>query len=331
MESFGAHLKREREQRKISLEDVSLSTKIGTRFLQALEEEHFDLLPGGIFNKGFVRAYARHLGLDEDQIVADFLAASGTAQPDPKAEEILLQELRGKETSRENDAEDAVHRVPWGTVALVLLAVALGFAVWGFRSREKSPAEVRAEHPVKAKVVAAPQNAGPELKSVAASTPAPEIGRAPASDNATPAPANSSAQTAQTPATPNPAPQAPATPVTAPEAAAKSVELASANAPVPPVQHAGPFVVLVKAREDAWVSITADGKPVMEDTLVAPSEKAIQARNQVVIKTGNAAALDFSFNGKKLPQQGEFGEVKTLTFGTSGLQRAPAKAQPGSN
>ena len=75
MESFGARLKREREQRKITLDDISLATKIGTRFLlAALEEEHFDQLPGGIFNKGFVRSYARHLGLDENQTISDFVA-----------------------------------------------------------------------------------------------------------------------------------------------------------------------------------------------------------------------------------------------------------------
>src|SRR5690349_16815994 len=51
--SFGKQLKQEREQRGISLEDISQSTKISTRFLQALEGDHFNQLPGGIFNKGF--------------------------------------------------------------------------------------------------------------------------------------------------------------------------------------------------------------------------------------------------------------------------------------
>ena len=75
--SFGEKLKQEREKRKITLEQISVSTKIGTRMLQALEEDKFSQLPGGIFNKGFVRAYARFVGLDEDQTVADYLQASG--------------------------------------------------------------------------------------------------------------------------------------------------------------------------------------------------------------------------------------------------------------
>ena len=77
MGPFGERLKQERERRKMTLDDVALATKIGTRMLNALEEEKFERLPGGIFNKGFVRAYARHLGLDDEQAVADYLAASG--------------------------------------------------------------------------------------------------------------------------------------------------------------------------------------------------------------------------------------------------------------
>jgi len=74
--SFGQKLKLEREKRAITLDQISSSTKIGTRMLQALEEENFDHLPGGIFNKGFVRAYARFVGLDEEQTVSDYLEAS---------------------------------------------------------------------------------------------------------------------------------------------------------------------------------------------------------------------------------------------------------------
>src|SRR3954464_2195131 len=79
MTSFGERLKREREMRGVSLEEIAESTKIGKRNLLALETEEFNKLPGGIFNKGFVRAYAKYLGLDEDQAVTDFLAAENAA------------------------------------------------------------------------------------------------------------------------------------------------------------------------------------------------------------------------------------------------------------
>src|SRR3954471_21409030 len=74
MGSFGERMKREREMRAITIEQIAESTKIGSRMLNALEREDFAKLPGGIFNKGFVRAYAKYLGLDEEQAVTDFMA-----------------------------------------------------------------------------------------------------------------------------------------------------------------------------------------------------------------------------------------------------------------
>ena len=59
LSSFGEKLRREREMRGVTLEEIAESTKIGTRSLRALEQEDFEKLPGGIFNKGFVRAYSR--------------------------------------------------------------------------------------------------------------------------------------------------------------------------------------------------------------------------------------------------------------------------------
>jgi hypothetical protein len=78
--SFGDNLRRQREVRNISLEAISNSTKISIRMLRAIEDEHFDQLPGGVFNKGFVRAYARQVGSDEDEAVADYLVALHDSQ-----------------------------------------------------------------------------------------------------------------------------------------------------------------------------------------------------------------------------------------------------------
>src|ERR1700745_1195801 len=93
MGAFGDRLKKEREQRGISLDDISVNTKIGTRLLRALEDEKFEQLPGGIFNKGFVRAYARHVGLDEDETVADYMTAvtAHHAQPVQSQESFPVQ------------------------------------------------------------------------------------------------------------------------------------------------------------------------------------------------------------------------------------------------
>src|SRR5215475_6069668 len=71
MASIGATLRREREKRKLDLEQVSRELKISTRFLEAIEAEDFDRLPGGVFAKSFVRQYARMLDLDEEEVAAE--------------------------------------------------------------------------------------------------------------------------------------------------------------------------------------------------------------------------------------------------------------------
>src|SRR5271165_3252839 len=77
---FGNKFRKAREKKNLSLEDVSNVTKIGSRMLQAIEEERFDRLPGGVFNKGFIRAYAKHLGLNDEEAVTDYLACLRQAQ-----------------------------------------------------------------------------------------------------------------------------------------------------------------------------------------------------------------------------------------------------------
>ncbi|MBI3698161.1 MAG: helix-turn-helix domain-containing protein, partial [Acidobacteria bacterium] len=69
---FGETLRGEREARGITLEDISTATKISMRMLHAIESEEFDRLPGGVFNVNFVRQYARHIGLDEEEVIADY-------------------------------------------------------------------------------------------------------------------------------------------------------------------------------------------------------------------------------------------------------------------
>jgi cytoskeletal protein RodZ len=75
--TFGESLKREREMRGVTLDEISAATRIATRFLRAIENEDWDQLPGGVFNRGFVRAVARYLGLDEENTVAEYALAVG--------------------------------------------------------------------------------------------------------------------------------------------------------------------------------------------------------------------------------------------------------------
>jgi cytoskeleton protein RodZ len=279
--SFGEKLKQEREKRKITLEQISSSTKIGTRMLQALEEDKFNQLPGGIFNKGFVRAYSRFVGLDEDQIVADYLQASGDAPP--VSTEIAIRE----ETARENaenisrleaSVNSSPHKIPWGLFAAVLLVIALALYFWSHYRREHT--KLLPSDPTPATT----QTSGGV--SGAAST---EPGSAAS-------PANESTTRASAPAI-----------------------VSKSNQDSAAVATPGEFTVVMQIREESWISITADGKKVSSELLEAGNERTVQGRKEVILKIGNAGGVDLRFNGKKLETGGEFGEVKTLTIGPRGI------------
>ena len=83
MPSLGEELRKAREERGITLRNISDATHIGMRFLQAIESDTYNQLPGGIFNRSFVRLFARQVGLDEEQVVAryDQQAAENVAEP----------------------------------------------------------------------------------------------------------------------------------------------------------------------------------------------------------------------------------------------------------
>ncbi len=76
-ESFGAWLRSQREVRGVDLEAIVQTSKINIRYLELLEEDRFDLLPASIFVRGFLREYARIVGLDPDEVLNFYLAVSG--------------------------------------------------------------------------------------------------------------------------------------------------------------------------------------------------------------------------------------------------------------
>ncbi|HEU0174173.1 MAG TPA: RodZ domain-containing protein [Blastocatellia bacterium] len=69
MATLGQQLKQSREEKSISLQEIAESTHISIRFLQAIENDAYDVLPGGVFNRAFVRKFARQVGFDEEQAV----------------------------------------------------------------------------------------------------------------------------------------------------------------------------------------------------------------------------------------------------------------------
>src|SRR6516225_4740636 len=82
---FGERLKRERELREVSLDELSKATRISNRFLQALENEDWEKLPGGVFGHGFVRTIARYLGLNEEALLGEYDLARAENSPAPES------------------------------------------------------------------------------------------------------------------------------------------------------------------------------------------------------------------------------------------------------
>src|SRR6185437_7022519 len=138
MGSFGDKLRREREMRGITLAEMSESTKISTRHLESLEKEHFDALPGGVFNKGFVRAYARFLGIDEEEAVADYAALANDA---PAPEDKFPLDIH-EQPNRELNPKKSNFPLIFAVAALI--GVLIGYTAWSKNKKLHPPETVSA-------------------------------------------------------------------------------------------------------------------------------------------------------------------------------------------
>ena len=293
MGAFGDRLRREREMRGITLDEITESTKISRRHLEALESEHFDQLPGGVFNKGFVRAYARFLGIDEDQAVADYSTASNE-QPEPENKFPL--EIHEEPKRQLNPRRS---KIPLVFAGAALAGVLVGYGFWT-KSKPHGSAAVETQPP--ASTVNEPM------------APAPQAVGGSSSESV-----KTSAQSAPSKPATKPIPQE--TEAVQASSTHTSTATADVSADPPPssVEKQNAFFVQVKAKEDSWVSIVADGKSVMQRVLAADKQKKIKAGKTLILRTGNAGGIEVSFNGRPLGALGNENEPRTLTFNASGL------------
>jgi len=364
---FGNKFRKEREKKGISLEEVSAVTKIGTRMLLAIEDEQFDRLPGGIFNKGFIRAYAKHLGLNEDQAVADYLTclrqsllesqdlrgvqadpALSAKQPEngfswrgsksaPQAEELPHLQLPRAEHVRPPRRDYAQPReglISRPILGLAVLVICLAAMLW-YRHTRSSRLETAA---------------APAGTSVAQPAPRP-ANSAERATNSTPAahplastPSVAKTATARTPSILGVSSASPLNPV---QPAASSAPISEENArdrerdhlptqatpttnlPANPESSATPTLTLeIRASENSWVSVTADGRSVLNELLIAPAHASIRAGREIVVKVGNAGGVTFLWNGQELPAQGNEAEVKTLVFSSESPPNNPTQPGP---
>ena len=125
-ESVGYYLKRTREVREIELEDIAKKTKISVRFLKAIEEEKWNLLPGEVFIKGFIRTYAQFLGLNPDEVVEKYLQERAKDQRQ-------IVEVEKKEKSKINFLW-----IPLGIVFLMILSSVIFLSFKNIKKEKKN-------------------------------------------------------------------------------------------------------------------------------------------------------------------------------------------------
>ncbi len=131
MPTLGQELKRLREGRGISLHQISDTTHIGVRFLQAIEGDTYGILPGGIFNRAFVRKFAAKVGMDEEEALSLY--------------EKQIEESGGEEGPRNNylraeEFEERKTSFNWLGTAILLAVLGAGlYAATTFFKKQSAP------------------------------------------------------------------------------------------------------------------------------------------------------------------------------------------------
>jgi cytoskeletal protein RodZ len=295
MSSVGETLRRERLRKAMSLEQISRETKISARLLEAIENDHFELLPGGVFAKSFVRQYARFLGLDEEELAGEVekainpaggLPSFTGAPPEPvfKVPKVTEWEGAGRSNSSVLPA--------LALVVAVMLVCSVVYAWWQ-RSRRAAPVTPP---------VAAAQKAPATVPKPAEQAPAP----APVM----PAVANNPETVPKTDVN---------TSAPAPEAVPAAVE--SDN-------PAATLRVSLTADDDAWVQVWADGKSVISGLLKPNVVKTAAAVETLRIRTGNAGSLQVTVNGTPAGSLGPKGQIRVVEVTREGVHILPPPPKP---
>lgn len=187
MPTLGQELQRLREDRGINLHQIADATHIGVRFLQAIESDTYDILPGGIFNRAFVRKYAKYVGMDEEQALAMY--------------ERQLEEMGGEEAPRSNylragEFEEKPPGNSWLLSAIMFLLLCAGAyaAAQYFKGQQQQPAEennvaVATPTPEATPTVDAAATPTPDPLASPGASPTPDVSPSPgASPTMTPPP-----------------------------------------------------------------------------------------------------------------------------------------------
>lgn len=306
-ESFGPWLRRQREMREIDLREIADSSKISLRYLQAFEENRFEELPADVFAKGFLRHYARFVGIDAEEAVNFFAQARKEAAQNQQEDEITrVVRIRSSKSSSSSRRESANRRF---VLVILLAATLLLFLVWQL-SRWQKRQEV-AETPPPAVAIPAPGT----LKSAPAEAPATDPAATAANTPATEG-------TVPTDGAPlGPAPLGPGTAATNPDGSAATVPgtapaAAPTSDPALALQqqqvNAGDLIrVSLDFQGQCWVEAMVDGKRQQSATR-AQGEAVTFAGNELIeFKLGDYHSVQLEVNGQPVTIQGDPGRGST--------------------
>lgn len=288
---FGEHLKREREMRGVSLEEVAAATRISIRFLEALENEQWERLPGGIFNRGFIRSVARFLGLDEEGLVAEYAL-----------------ETRERPEIAVWTKEPVRKRPNWFAIVATILFVALiiAGAIYGYRQYGQAISSWHQSHPILRTVFARFAH----QKGVASSN-------APNQPTAAPPVQPLSHSVVST----KPASQAPAQMQAGKTSASSTSAPTSAASPTSESALASaPMELKVEAGETSDVVVLADGKTVFSGKLEALRTLTLHAQTSFTVSSSQSGAVLLELNGRTVPPLGPPGQPGKITLTRDNLK-----------
>ena len=294
MATFGETLKRERELRKISLREVSEATKIGLRYLEALEANRFDQLPGGLFNKGFIRAYAKFIGLDGEAMVNAYLFDLNGQQhpqpPRPRYAGFSIEEAAPPVAPPEKPAPAPSRR--WilagfgGAALLAAVAAGLWFAFFRGPSSPPSAPPPAAVEEEKAQILGetsgAPAQAGLEAPAPASNETRDSVPSAPA------------ATSAEAPASESPAPATGEVPL------AGTVEETEGPGPEPEF-----LSLVISFSETTWIAVHCGESETLNKIIPAGETVRLSCREEIRLDSGNAGAMMVRINGNDCLPLGE--------------------------
>lgn len=297
MGSFGENLRREREMRGVTLDEISTSTKINPHLLQAIEADDFAKLPGGIFTRSFIRAYAGYLGLDEERVMAEFQLVAPRVDLD----------VRRLSTANPLPPKSTGSRAGIISAVVAVLLLAGGYALFRYSHRALSEGTPVSITPSTSSSPAAAASASSATPSPSASTSAPQSISSPATN----APSNATAAGGASGVNPQP--------VTSGSPAAVGTANGTAAASSKTIGQ-GSMTLQVAATERVWVAVGGDGKTLLQKTLDPNYVATFRANDYFDVTTGNAQGVILTLNGETLKPLGRYGEFKKVRLTPQGIQ-----------